>query len=151
MVEKINKMIDMEIKTKGDNFKYDFKTMFADQFTLEESQPMFYHVLETKMDPFNLVQIKATEDKSGNKLRNLDGDFPSFKFDLEQYLWITINKHLCKNNIQMQFFDNKDRGVVCDDFIGDHLKYLKRTSSVLVKACDSTDRLSNLHRCENLL
>jgi alpha 1,2-mannosyltransferase len=154
ILQQVHKDIEMDIEAKGDKFHYIYVKMFYDKFSIEKSEPMFYHVHETKMDPFELVEIRATEDLNGKKIRNLGGDFPRFDFDLELFLWEKINYHLCIEKSNLKFLKSKGEeevSRVCDEFMESQLDFLRQTDSVVREQYNPDDPFGNLKRAENLL
>lgn len=151
ILQEARRDLEQEIAEKGAKFRYDYRRHFLYKFDNSKAEPMFYHVHETKMDPFTLIEIKATEDLNGNKLRNLGGDFPRFNFDLEKFLWEKTEKHVCVDKSDMLFFKDKDRSVVCDQFIRDQLQFLEKSAKLLTATYDPTNPFSNLKKSENLV
>ncbi|ODQ45570.1 hypothetical protein PICMEDRAFT_16871 [Pichia membranifaciens NRRL Y-2026] len=135
-----------KIEEEGESFNYDYTSLFTDAFRIDNSQPMFYHVHETKMDPFALYEENGTVDLDGKKLRNLGGDFPRVDFDLEKFLWQMIERYVCVENLNFAYFSGKDKGAVCGDFIKDQLKFLDESGYQLLKQYIETEPFENLKR-----
>ncbi|TID18599.1 hypothetical protein CANINC_003849 [Pichia inconspicua] len=154
ILQRVNREINEAIENDADSFKYNHQTMFIDKFSIEASEPMFYHVHETKMDPYKLYKIAATFDLEGKKIRNLGGDFPRFKFDLEQFLWKTVDKHICKMKTNIAFIvDDKMQSQwagICAEFMENQLKFLKESEKVIIEKYKWDDPYANLERCQNL-
>lgn len=152
---KVNKEIDEEIKNQAEAFSYNHQTMFIDKFSIEASEPMFYHVHETKMDPYKLYSIGATWDLNDKKIRNLGGDFPRFKFDLEQFLWKAVEKHICKKKTKIAFILEETVQAqwkeICAEFMEQQLDFLKKSEKVLIEKYRPSEPYANLERCQNLL
>ena len=138
--------IKEKIEQEGDSFNYDYTSLFTDSFRIDNSQPMFYHVHETKMDPFALCADKGTVDLNGNKLRNLGGDFPRVDFDLEKFLWQMIERYVCVEKLDFAYFAGKDKDAVCGDFITDQLKFLDESGYQLLKQYIESEPFNNLKR-----
>lgn len=145
-LQKVYKEIDEKIEKEGDEFSYDYTSLFTDHFRIDNSQPMFYHVHETKMDPFALYENKGTVDLDGKKMRNLGGDFPRVDFDLERYLWQLIEKYVCVDSLDFAYFAGKDKEAVCGDFLKEQLKFLDETGYELLKRYVASEPYDNLRR-----
>ncbi|TID26130.1 hypothetical protein CANINC_002825 [Pichia inconspicua] len=154
VLQYVNKGIQAEIDLLGDNFEYDYFNLHQHKYSIEVSRPIFYHVHETKMDPFELYKIQATYDLKGRKLRNLGGDFPRFDFDLEMFLWQQVNKHLCIEDTDVFFISDPakkdDRKLLCAYFLPGQLDFLSSSHSLLVEKYEFRRPYDNLWRCDRL-
>ncbi|ODV83755.1 glycosyltransferase family 71 protein [[Candida] arabinofermentans NRRL YB-2248] len=119
---------NIEEQSSKENFVYDYDKLFTDSFLPSNSKPLFYHVHDPKMDPFNIVEKKYTFDLEGNKIRNLGNDFPKFNFDLESFIWNVINHYICVKKIEFSHFKNSNWNQLCDTFMNDQLAFLKTSS-----------------------
>lgn len=147
LIEVLNKIKNDEKELK--DFHYDYTSYFTDNFQISNSEPLFYHVHETKLDPFHLIDIEATVDLNGSPLRNMGGDWPRFDFDLELFLWNVVNKHVCKERTHFKYFDEKNRDIVCKKFIGDQLHFLEKTSYLFLKDYHVSIPFDNLRRSQS--
>lgn len=150
----VNRNIDQEIEFMGLRFIYDYFELYQHKFSIQASRPMFYHVHETKLDPFELMKNSATFDLDGYKLRNLGGDFPKFGFDLEQFLWVKVKEHFCEKRTGLKFIaeaEDKDIRALCGKFIKDQIEFLDKTHDVIVQTYDLKKPYEMLNRCTNIL
>ncbi|KAG0672905.1 hypothetical protein C6P42_003081 [Pichia californica] len=145
-LKKTNIEIENAIAESDDRFNYDYSKLFVDKFRIDNAQPMFYHVHETKMDPFTLYEGLGTQDLDGKKMRNLGGDYPRVDFDLELFLWKMIEKHVCIENTDFVYFYNKDKDLVCGDFMKRQLEFLDESGYELLKRYISSEPYENLRR-----
>jgi alpha 1,2-mannosyltransferase len=123
-----------DMETQGESFEYKYDNYFSQVFTSDALNPMFYHVHDPKMNPFKIMENRWTENLDGQKIRNLGEDFPRINFDLEMFIWGTINHYICEMKIPFNAFDGANWGSLCNDFIGDQLEYLKKSSSKIYAA-----------------
>lgn len=147
LIEVLNKMkVD---EKDNEDFRYDYSSYFTDNFQVSNSEPLFYHVHETKLDPYHLIDISATHDPEGKPLRNMGGDWPRFDFDLELFLWNVVNKHLCIENTPFEYFEGKNRNILCKTFIDDHLHFLEKTNYLFLKDYHDSIPYDNLRRAQS--
>lgn len=146
LIEVLNKIQEDQ---KEADFDYDYTKYFTDNFQISNSDPLFYHVHETKLDPFNLIKIGATVDMEGKPLRNMGGDWPRFDFDLEYFLWDVIDKHVCKEKTKFKYFEGKNRDIVCKGFIQKQLHFMEKTTYLFLKDYHDSIPFDNLRRAQS--
>lgn len=144
ILQEIKEKIKENEETEG--FTYDYSKLFTDNFQVSNSDPMFYHVHETKLDPFHLKDVKANVDLSGDHIRNMGGDWPRFNFDLEVFLWDTVNRIICVEDIKFDYFSDKDKLGLCGDFMESQLKFLEESHYELLKYWEKNAPFDNLRR-----
>lgn len=146
LIEVLNKI---NADKENEDFHYDYPSYFTDNFQISNSEPMFYHVHETKLDPFHLIDISATVDMEGKPLRNMGGDWPRFDFDLELFLWNVVNKHICQEKTQFKHFKDKNRDIICKEFIDKQLHFLEKTNYLFLKDYHDSIPFDNLRRVQS--
>ncbi|ODV84402.1 glycosyltransferase family 71 protein, partial [[Candida] arabinofermentans NRRL YB-2248] len=120
--------VGLEKNEQDQTTKYSYGK-FRDSFNFKNSQVLFYHVHDPKIDPYFMMDTKKTYDLKGDKMRNLGDKFPRFQFDLELFVWETIDDLICHEHVTFDtIFKDKDSKELCIDFIPEQLKYL-RTSN----------------------
>lgn len=154
VLQHINREIESRIELDGREFRYNYFDLQQHKISIEISKPMFYHVHETKMDPFKLYQDRATYDQDGKKLRNLGGDFPRFGFDLEAFLWRKTKEHFCVERTPVAFLveEGKEqiREEICGEFMSQQLRFLAKSNRVLRRKYNYDTPYQNLERSKDL-
>lgn len=145
LLKKTRQTLRQDMEEQGDEFKYDYNKYFTDVFTGNALDPMFYHVHDPKMDPFKIMEKKWTENLEGKKIRNIGEDFPRNKFDMELFLWGTINHYICETKVNFKTFEGKDVGSLCNDFMPSQLEYLKKSSVKIYDAFSSDNLYDQMH------
>lgn len=137
LLQKSREMYRKDVETAGDSYEYNYDKYFLDFFTPDALNPMFYHVHDPKMNPFKIMEKKWTENLDGKKIRNVAEDFPRVHFDLELFLWGTINHYMCDTSTNFRAFDGQDKTELCNKFMPDQLAYLKFSSQKIFDAYKS--------------
>ncbi|GMM47232.1 hypothetical protein DAPK24_038070 [Pichia kluyveri] len=139
LLQKTKEQMRKDIETEKENYVYDYNKYFSHVFTSATVDPMFYHVHDPKMDPFKIMDKKWTENLDGKKIRNMGEDFPRVNFDLELFVWGTINHYICELRLEFSAFDGKNWGMLCKDFMPEQLKYLRESSKKIYDAYDANN------------
>ncbi|GMM28745.1 hypothetical protein DAMA08_014610 [Martiniozyma asiatica (nom. inval.)] len=134
--------------SKVDSFTYDYSNVFTDNFQIWNSKPLFYHVHETKLEPFHLIRYNHLLNADGKQIRNMGGDWPRFDFDLEWYLWRVIDRYMCEKKSDFKYFEDEDREVLCGEFMRERLNYLKKSHYFFLKHWVDNQPIDNLRRAE---
>lgn len=134
LLQKTQTKLRQDIETQGEDFQYNYDDYYTNVFTSDALNPMFYHVHDPKMDPFKIMHNRWTDNLDGQKIRNLGEDFPRINFDLELFIWGTINHYICDKKIPFNGFDGANWGALCVDFIVDELDFLKKSSAKIYEA-----------------
>ncbi|GMM28731.1 hypothetical protein DAMA08_014470 [Martiniozyma asiatica (nom. inval.)] len=129
ILQKVQIEIRKDMEEQGESFGevYDYDNYYPKFFGPETGQPMFYHVHDPKMNPFEIVSRKFTENLSGQKIRNMGEDFPRTDFDLELFLWEKIKSYICDEVKEFSGFDGKNWGALCSGFVQEEIEFLKKS------------------------
>ncbi|OUM54024.1 hypothetical protein BVG19_g3363 [[Candida] boidinii] len=137
LLQEAKKKISEDIKNAEESnkkFEYSYDNYFGSKFfTPENSQPLFYHVHDPKMDPFQIQTKGFTFNLDNKKIRNLGDEFPQFNFDLEKFIWSSINHYICDEKIKFKCFEKYNYDDLCGDWMRSQLEFLESTSKELFK------------------
>ncbi|OWB61554.1 transferase activity, transferring glycosyl groups protein [[Candida] boidinii] len=137
VLQEAKKKISQDIKNAEESnkkFEYSYDNYFGSKFfTAENSQPLFYHVHDPKMDPFQIQTKGFTFNLDNKKIRNLGDEFPQFNFDLEKFIWSSINHYICDEKIKFKCFEKYNYNDICGDWMKSQLEFLESTSKELFK------------------
>lgn len=137
ILQKLQQRLREDIEKQGDNFVYDYDKYYAKMFKPNTLNPLFYHVHDPKMDAFKIMENRWTFDLENHRIRNIGEDFPRIKFDIEYFLWRTINHYICELKTEFKIFDGKNWGTMCMDFMPAQLDFLKKSSMKIYNAYKS--------------
>jgi alpha 1,2-mannosyltransferase len=144
LLQKTREQMRKDIEEQKENYKYDYNKYFPDVFTSAVMDPMFYHVHDPKMDPFNIMDKRYTLNLQGKRIRNMGEDFPRNKFDVELFVWGTINHYICEMKLEFAAFDGANWGLLCKDFMPSQMEYLRKSSKSIYSAFDSNNVVEQL-------
>ncbi|GME72256.1 unnamed protein product [[Candida] boidinii] len=125
-----NSIIEKELN--NEEFHYSYREMYRYPWKKSNVPVMFYHVHDPKIDPYKMVESEHALDREGNHIRNIGEEWPDVKFDLELFIWQTINESMCINKLNFESFKDQDPSSICDEFIHTRLAFLERTNKILL-------------------
>ncbi|TID21169.1 hypothetical protein CANINC_003449 [Pichia inconspicua] len=137
ILQKLQQRMREDIERQGEKFEYKYEKYYSKMFKPNLLTPLFYHVHDPKMDAFKIMENRWTFDLEDHRIRNIGEDFPRVKFDIEYFLWRTINHYICELKTEFKVFDGKNWGSMCLDFMPAQLDYLRKSSEKIYNAYKS--------------
>ncbi|KAG7830306.1 hypothetical protein KL920_001944 [Ogataea angusta] len=117
-----------------DSYVYSYMHAFGN-FAFEEipGKPLFYHIHNPKMNPFDYVERNLFTDPNDKELRNFGKNFPQIGYDIELWIWELVLETLCERKVEFAGFAGRDMTQICNSsLIADRLEYLRRTGVELL-------------------
>ncbi|KAH3668154.1 hypothetical protein OGAPHI_001908 [Ogataea philodendri] len=112
-----------------DSYVYSYMHTFGSiPFDENPGRPLFYHIHNPKMNPFEYVDRGLFTDPNEKVIRNFGRNYAQIGFDIEYWIWETVTNTLCERKVEFFCFRDMDMAKICDNqMIRDRLEYLKTT------------------------
>ncbi|CDK29004.1 unnamed protein product [Kuraishia capsulata CBS 1993] len=127
------KLVEFE-NSDTDHFDYNYDDLYRNYFTTKNSHVMFVHMHDPKMNPFTIMQSKfGFKPETNERVRNMGEELDLFGYDIEAFIWETINKYVCTESHNFRVFEENDPKKLCGEFMKGQLKFLKESGDSIYK------------------